>query len=80
MPKYGVYKKSTMKKVVEFKDYHIALEWASEENYETVVQCLCIETHFKGSVHAECYRNEEHNCHERICECDCHYPESEEQQ
>ena len=36
-------------------------------------QCPCVESHFKGNIHAECYRNEEHNCHERQCECDCHY-------
>jgi hypothetical protein len=38
-------------------------------------QCPCVESHFKGDIHAECYRNEEHNCHERQCECDCHYQE-----
>jgi len=36
-------------------------------------QCPCVESHFKGNIHAECYKNEEHNCRERQCECDCHY-------
>jgi len=40
-------------------------------------QCPCVESHFKGNIHAECYKNEEHNCHERECECDCHYAPEE---
>ena len=35
-------------------------------------QCPCVESHFKGNIHAECYKAEEHNCHERECQCDCH--------
>jgi len=70
---YGVYKVGEGTPIVTFNECDVAQEWASEEDYPTEVKCLCVEHHFKGSIHKECYEMEEHTCHERRCECDCHY-------